>query len=132
LHFLQTFSDMYRRPAPELSPESGAFLERYPWPGNARELENCMHRAFLMAVDESIRPEHLCLDALVMPPADDEPGADAVQAGISIRDMERALIEKTLVHVQGNRTEAAQLLGISIRTLRNKLHGYEAGMALAL
>jgi len=132
LHFLQSFSDMYRRPAPELSPESCAFLERYPWPGNARELENCMHRAFLMAVDEAIRPEHLCLDSLVTPPADDEPGTDAVQAGVSIRDMERALIEKTLVHVQGNRTEAAQLLGISIRTLRNKLHGYEAGMALAL
>jgi len=132
LHFLQSFSNMYERPAPELGAEASACLERYPWPGNARELENCMHRAFLMAVDDSIRPEHLCLDSTLTPPPDDEQGADTVQAGVSIRDMERALIEKTLVHVQGNRTEAAHLLGISIRTLRNKLHGYGSGMALAL
>lgn len=132
VHFLQSFSDMYQRPAPKLSPESCGFLERYPWPGNARELENCMHRAFLMAIDDIIRPEHLCLDSATLSPSGDEAGSDTVQAGISIRDMERALIEKTLVHVQGNRTEAAQLLGISIRTLRNKLHGYESGMELAL
>jgi len=132
VHFLQSFSKMYQRPAPELSPESCGCLERYPWPGNARELENCMHRAFLMAIEAAIRPEHLGLDSAIPLHTNDEPGADAVQAGVSIRDMERALIEKTLVHVQGNRTEAAQLLGISIRTLRNKLHGYESGMALAL
>jgi len=131
-HFLQSFANMYQRPAPALSPESCTCLERYPWPGNARELENCMHRAFLMAIDEAIRPEHLCLDSSIPLQANDEPAAGAVQAGVSIRDMERALIEKTLVHVQGNRTEAAQLLGISIRTLRNKLHGYESGMELAL
>ncbi len=132
VHFLQSFSNMYQRPAPQLSPESCVCLERYPWPGNARELENCMHRAFLMAIDDAIRPEHLCLDSAIPLHSHDEPETDAVQAGVSIRDMERALIEKTLVHVQGNRTEAAQLLGISIRTLRNKLHGYESGMALAL
>ncbi|MDQ6996645.1 MAG: sigma-54 dependent transcriptional regulator [Mariprofundus sp.] len=132
MHFLQSFSNMYQRPAPKLSAEASAFLEIYPWPGNARELENCMHRAFLMAIDDIIRPEHLCLESNTELQASDETGSDAVQAGVSIRDMERALIEKTLVHVQGNRTEAAQLLGISIRTLRNKLHGYESGMALAL
>jgi len=133
LHFLQSFSAMYQRPAPKLSSEACGLLDRHPWPGNARELENCMHRAFLMAIDDAICPEHLCLDSDIEPPqANGEPGSDAVQAGVSIRDMERALIEKTLVHVQGNRTEAAQLLGISIRTLRNKLHGYESGMALAL
>ena len=46
--------------------------------------------------------------------------------------MERALIEQTLEHVQGNRTEAAKLLGISIRTLRNKLKDYHSGMSIAL
>jgi len=131
-HFLQRFSDMYRRAAPSLSPQAVESMQRYPWPGNARELENCMHRAFLMAVDDAIRPDHLCLDSAPPLQAEDTSEQDTVQAGVSIRDMERALIEKTLVHVQGNRTEAAQLLGISIRTLRNKLHGYESGMTLAV
>ncbi|MDQ6998853.1 MAG: sigma-54 dependent transcriptional regulator [Mariprofundus sp.] len=130
LHFLQRFSEMYSRPAPALSPQAIDQLQRYAWPGNARELENCMHRAFLMAVDELIIPEHLCLDDPMAANMAHEQG-DAVQAGVSIRDMERTLIEKTLVHVQGNRTEAAQLLGISIRTLRNKLHTYDSGMAFA-
>jgi len=131
-HFLHCFSDMYRRPAPVMSEEAADSLEYYPWPGNARELENCMHRAFLMAVDNTVRPEHLCLEALSPQAATElQQSGDAVEAGVSIRDMERALIEKTLVHVKGNRTEAAQLLGISIRTLRNKLHTYESGMSLA-
>lgn len=130
LHFLQRFSDMYARPAPELSSKSIEQLQRYVWPGNARELENCMHRAFLMAIESIIQPEHLCLDDAMVPDNTHDQN-DAVQAGVSIRDMERTLIEKTLVHVQGNRTEAAQLLGISIRTLRNKLHTYDSGMAFA-
>jgi len=130
LHFLQRFSNMYARPAPELSAKSIEQLQRYTWPGNARELENSMHRAFLMAIENIIQPEHLCLDdAMVTDNSLDQ--NDAVQAGVSIRDMERTLIEKTLVHVRGNRTEAAQLLGISIRTLRNKLHTYDSGMAIA-
>ncbi|MFQ5519009.1 MAG: sigma-54 interaction domain-containing protein [Mariprofundus sp.] len=130
-HFLQRFCEMYGRCAPELSSQAVRQLEQHVWPGNARELENCMHRAFLMAMDEHIQPEHLCLDASAMPVPEDDKQSGAVEAGISIRDMERTLIEKTLVHVQGNRTEAAQLLGISIRTLRNKLHTYESGMSLA-
>ena len=131
-HFLQRFSDMYGRPAPEITTEAIKQMERYPWPGNARELENCMHRAFLMAVDDAIRPEHLCLDNAIIPtPENGSAAADGLEAGLSIRDMERTLIEKTLRHVQGNRTEAAQLLGISIRTLRNKLHAYESGMTVA-
>ena len=55
-----------------------------------------------------------------------------MEAGMTIRDMERALIEQTLKHVQGNRTEAAKLLGISIRTLRNKLNDYKSGTPLAV
>jgi len=130
-HFLQRFSEMYARPAPEITADAIAQMERYAWPGNARELENCMHRAFLMAVDDAIRPEHLCLDAAALAAPAADAGVSGLEAGVSIRDMERTLIEKTLKHVQGNRTEAAQLLGISIRTLRNKLHTYESGMTVA-
>ncbi|GAV20013.1 two-component system, NtrC family, response regulator AtoC [Mariprofundus micogutta] len=132
MHFLERFSQMYKRPAPQLSEQAIQHLSTHPWPGNARELENCMHRAFLMAMDSRIDVEHLALDFVPDNFNNEENNSsDAVQAGVSIRDMERALIEKTLVHVQGNRTEAAELLGISIRTLRNKLHGYESGMSLA-
>ncbi|OIO67411.1 MAG: transcriptional regulator [Zetaproteobacteria bacterium CG1_02_53_45] len=131
-HFLERFGQMYHRPPPQLSQQAINQLVAHPWPGNARELENCMHRAYLMSTDNSVQPEHLSLDYVPahLEGAGEQSGA-AVQAGVSIRDMERALIEKTLVHVQGNRTEAAELLGISIRTLRNKLHGYESGMSLA-
>lgn len=131
-HFLERFSQMYRKPSPNLTAEAVKHLSTHPWPGNARELENCMHRAFLMAVDDAIAPEHLFLDPVTTQESGNGTGtSDAMQAGVSIRDMERALIEKTLVHVQGNRTEAAHLLGISIRTLRNKLQGYESGMPFA-
>ncbi|NWF37689.1 sigma-54-dependent Fis family transcriptional regulator [Mariprofundus sp. NF] len=132
IHFLGRFSTMYSKPAPKLTGPTVHHLTSHPWPGNARELENCMHRAFLMAEGDTIHPEHLFLDpAPANMGANTESGEDAMQAGVTIRDMERTLIEKTLVHVQGNRTEAAQLLGISIRTLRNKLQGYESGMSLA-
>jgi len=131
-HFLQHFADMYKRSAPPLGDEAIACLNSYRWPGNARELENCMHRAFLMAMDDCIRCEHLGLESFSTDISSISTSIDTpVEAGVSIRDMERALIEKTLEHVRGNRTEAAQLLGISIRTLRNKLHTYESGMAVA-
>jgi DNA-binding NtrC family response regulator len=120
---------MYKRPVPEITASAADQLMAFPWPGNARELENCMHRAFLMSVDDAIRPQHLSLDPIA--PEHEQHANAGFRAGVSIRDMERSLIEKTLVHVQGNRTEAALLLGISIRTLRNKLHAYESGMSFA-
>jgi len=129
-HFLAKFSEMYHKPAPKLASDVLAALQSHAWPGNVRELENCMHRAFLMGLDGKIR----CQDLGFAPsPKVQESASNAmdVQAGMSIRDMERALIEQTLQHVQGNRTEAAKLLGISIRTLRNKLKDYQSGMSFA-
>ncbi|MDX8396371.1 MAG: sigma-54 dependent transcriptional regulator [Mariprofundaceae bacterium] len=129
-HFLQQFSEMYGKPIPAISAAARTILHSHHWPGNARELENCMHRAFLMSTDGDIECEHLGFAP--MPPSTESAAQHHdVQAGMSIRDMERALIEQTLQHVQGNRTEAAGLLGISIRTLRNKLKEYNSGTALA-
>ena len=130
-HFLERFSQMYGKGVPEVSPAAFQTLAAHSWPGNVRELENCMHRAFLMCMEGNILPEHLGLAAAPQVSGQHESQA-GIQAGMSIRDMERALIEQTLEHVKGNRTEAANLLGISIRTLRNKLKDYESGTAFAV
>ncbi|MDQ6951661.1 MAG: sigma-54 dependent transcriptional regulator [Mariprofundales bacterium] len=129
-HFLEQFCQMYGSAMPQLDAMAEQELRRYPWPGNVRELENCMHRAFLMSAGKPVMPAHLGLNpsnAIASKAVQGREGdAQGIRAGMSIRDMERVLIEQTLAHVQGNRTEAAQLLGISIRTLRNKLNEYKA------
>jgi DNA-binding NtrC family response regulator len=127
-HFLERFSEMYGKPPPRISESCMEYLQQYNWPGNAREIENCMHRAFLTCAGDQLQVEDLNLDRASKPrsSADNE-----IRAGISIRDMEQALIKQTIQHVKGNRTEAAKLLGISIRTLRNKLREMDAGTPLA-
>jgi len=143
-HFLDGFSRMYGRPVPNIGESAMQAMQAHDWPGNVRELENCMHRAFLMCPNGEISPEHLALPGPSGGPSShpsgnhsagsqtDESGAAAtIAAGMSIRDMERALIQETLQHVRGNRTEAAKLLGISIRTLRNKLNEIDSGTPLA-
>jgi len=118
IHFLENFGDMYGKPPPAISRSCLMMLQRYPWPGNARELENCMHRAFLMCTGNTLQEENLGLENNPEQHIGEQP---SIRAGMSIRDMEQALIKQTIRHVNGNRTEAAKLLGISIRTLRNKL-----------
>ncbi len=129
-HFLAHFSAMYGKQSPMLTTEAVTAMKAHRWPGNARELENCMHRAFLTAIDGRIGAAHLGLSP-APPSAATADTAEEISAGMSIRDMERALIEKTLMHVRDNRQEAARLLGISIRTLRNKLREYESGTGIA-
>jgi len=130
-HFLGNFSKMYGKQAPKIGRSALQMMKAFAWPGNVRELENCMHRAFLMCPSDEITPEHLALaPAPPHTPAQGEQNT-AITAGMSIRDMERALIRETIQHVRGNRTEAAKLLGISIRTLRNKLNDIESGTPLA-
>jgi len=94
---------------------------RWSWPGNVRELENAVERALLMCDSHSIGPEWLLLDEA------SEAEGEAVRAalvGMTVRDLEERLIVQTLKHVNHNRTHAAEMLGISIRTLRNKLREY--------
>jgi transcriptional regulator with PAS, ATPase and Fis domain len=103
-------------------------LINYSWKGNIRELENTIERAVLIGEGRIILPEHLLLD---LAEHDPEPAADfSVRAGYTVREMEKKLIFRTLKDVNDNRTNAAELLGISIRTLRNKLREYrEEGSA---
>jgi len=133
LHFLKKFSDMYHKPMLKIPSVVLKSLRQHAWPGNVRELENCMHRAFLMSLDNVLHIEHLGFSSGIQVSGKTEVSADMdMESGMTIRDMERVLIEKTLRHVEGNRTEAAKLLGISIRTLRNKLNDYKNGTPLAV
>ncbi len=93
------------------------------WPGNVRELENTVMRALLISPDEVVTPEYLLLDQ----PLDGSGAVDTVSlVGRTVQEIEKELISQTLAHVNQNRTHAARMLGISIRTLRNKLNAYQS------
>jgi DNA-binding NtrC family response regulator len=128
------------RPLPELEASALARLEAHGWRGNVRELDNCLHRAVLLAKGPHITAADIVLAGRPEPQASPrsrsaEASADGARAttaaGRSLADVERNLIIETLAHTGGNRTHAATILGISIRTLRNKLRQYDdAGIAV--
>jgi len=103
-----------------ISQEAQALLLKYDWKGNVRELENFIERAALVCEGGVIEPRHFFLDGAVR--SQSEP--KGVPVGSTLREMEKQLILKTLEELKGNRTHAAKVLGISIRTLRNKLNEY--------
>ncbi|MGH1399296.1 MAG: sigma-54-dependent transcriptional regulator [Alphaproteobacteria bacterium] len=130
----------------KLSPEAVAKLQAYGWRGNIRELENTMHRAIIMSMEDELeaaaihlqdggdapapaaaaKPDAAAADAgAVAPVALENPGGVQELIGRTIADVERDMIINTLEHTLGNRTHAANILGISIRTLRNKLNQYK-------
>jgi DNA-binding NtrC family response regulator len=129
-HFLRKYSQANEQPKPRLSEGASVRLQAYPWPGNVRELENIIERAVLIAKD-LILPSHLELDdgyeqkdtVTMMTPIPEMSAGDAPPA--TLRDMEKALILETLGRVSGNKTKASKILGISVRTMRNKLHEYQ-------
>jgi DNA-binding NtrC family response regulator len=103
---------------PQPDAESLDLLSRYGWPGNVRELENLVHRSFALRGKLKITPSDLFEQSV------ESAEASPLQAGQSVSEMERKLIMATLDQTSGNRTHAAKLLGISLRTLRNKLREY--------
>ncbi len=117
-HFLRRFNASVGKNITDISPQARRKLLRHPWRGNVRELENAIQRAVFLCKGETLEEEHLMLDE---PAAGDH--APAIIGG-TVEDMERTLILKTLEEVRGNKTEAARLLGISVRTIRNKLKKY--------
>ena len=134
-HFVRMYAQANGMPQRPLSAEARRQLVTGKWPGNVRELENTVHRAVLIASGDEIGPE-----AIISPDGarlDEQRAAPAVAhaalaaeqvtralVGRTVADVERDLILETLKHCLGNRTHAANILGISIRTLRNKLNEY--------
>lgn len=140
-HFVSRYSAANGLPERPIAALAATRLMAHPWPGNVRELENAMHRAVLLASGREIGVEAIELAA--MP---DAPVAEAVPAAVvakpaepaiaalvgrRMEEVERELILETLGRCLGNRTRAAEILGISIRTLRNKLAEYR-GQGLAV
>jgi two-component system response regulator HydG len=120
-HFLRGFAPAGSKPK-KMSPKAMRLAMDYAWPGNVRELENAIQRAVVLSRGETIFPEHL--PAKVQAVADGRP-EDAPRAGKTIREVERDTIVKALRETDGNRTHAAKILGISRRTLQNKIKEYE-------
>ncbi len=120
----------------EVAPEIMERLQAYDWPGNVRELRNVLERAVILAGQGTMKLSHLSsqfgakltnspsLHIAIAPGGD--PDTVAVRIGTTIEDAERALIERTLDHTKQNRTRAAEILGISQKTLFNKLKEYGA------
>ena len=147
--FADKFAEENGVEAKKISKEGQVKLQSYAWRGNIRELENTMHRAVLMAIEPEIEPEAIHLSdsafskqsssgavaAVVSTetvtetsesvPTVQNPGGVEGLVGQTIADVERQMILNTLDHCLGNRTHAAKVLGISIRTLRNKLNIYK-------
>ncbi len=124
-YFLEKHSRNNNKKKPQLSDKAMSILIKHDWRGNIRELENAMERAVLLGEGEVIIPENLYLEESDFDEFSDDTKINIpLKAGITVRDMEKKLIVKTLEDVNDNRTHASELLGISIRTLRNKLREY--------
>ena len=135
-HFAKRFSHLYDLAVREFDDEACAVLTGYSWPGNVRELEETVHRATLLARSGLIGPEALVHTngARFEPlPKDQEAGLPVKDlVGHTVAEVERELILHTLERCGGNRTSASSILGISVRTMRNKLKSFvQAGIPVA-
>ena len=115
----------------DLHPDVVERFRRYNWPGNVRELRNVLERAVILAGEGTILPSHLVggLAAGLRPATEhppDDPNAVTLPVGTTVREAEKALILKTLVHAGNNKTRAAQILSVSLKTLHNKLKEYSS------
>jgi two-component system response regulator HydG len=124
-HFVREFSRKHQLAVEGVADDARQVLEAHTWPGNVRELRNVIERAVIVARGGSIERRHLppYFQALT-------PGAEptlTLPAGTTLAEAERRLILQTLERVGDNKAEAARQLGLDVKTIRNKLHGYGPG-----
>jgi len=119
--FLEHFASKHKRRQKKLSSDALQLCQRFPWPGNVRQLRNMIERLVITCknakIDVGDLPDFLRVH-------DQNATTFAIRSGMSLAEVERLLIRQTLTHVTENREEAAKLLGISRRTLQYKLKQY--------
>jgi len=125
-HFLKSFKKKYKYKNKVLSENSMSLLMEYNWPGNVRQLQHVIERAILYsAKDELIDEKHIIIE--MRDKKSESEAGDSSLSLMSLADMEKKMIYKALEQTNNHRTKAAELLGITVRTLRNKLHQFEDG-----
>jgi DNA-binding NtrC family response regulator len=126
-HFLARYSTAYKKPIRGVQPSAMDRMMTLPWPGNIRQLENFLAQAVVLVEGDMLSERDLFVDEapVLSSPAS---GMD-FEAGLPLREVERRHILRTLQRAQNNRTEAARLLGISVRCLQYKLKGYAQAAA---
>jgi transcriptional regulator with PAS, ATPase and Fis domain len=121
-HFLQNFKDKYNYPNISISKNAMLKLEEYDWPGNIRQLQNSIERGVLLTGGTSdLKAEHILLTGNTHTSSD----SALFNGNITIGNLEREAIFATLRRTKNNRTRAAKVLDITVRTLRNKLNLYK-------
>jgi transcriptional regulator with PAS, ATPase and Fis domain len=122
-HFLDQLAQTYDRPLPTPDEELLRWMESYPWPGNIRELRNCVESMFVLANSATLSVDDLP-DMIRRGERRHWTGID-IPEGLTLDEVVRAVIERALERWQGNRTKAANSLGISVRTLQRRLKKWE-------
>ncbi|MCB0331047.1 MAG: sigma-54-dependent Fis family transcriptional regulator [Bdellovibrionales bacterium] len=126
-YFMEYFASHSGKESMKLSKEATNLLTRYPWPGNVRELENVMERATLLA-EEIISPEHLGISLQLDYGALHDAACTLPEiAAQATRKAEMEVIGKALKQTRGNKSQAAKILGVSYKTLLNKIRDYGLG-----
>jgi len=118
-HFVRHLARELHKPMPALSEDLQAFLAGYVWPGNVRQLRNCLERMMVLATDTELTLEDLPADLRTA--ARLTPATTAVDEASQLDRLEKSVILQTLKRFEGNRTRTAEALGISIRTLQRRL-----------
>jgi len=124
-HFLKHFADEMGIDGVSMADETMDLLIDHEWPGNVRELRNVVQRAMVLCPDSVILPEHVQSDLHTR----SRQKAGSFEPGRSLDECEKEIILRTLEETNGNKTAAAEMLKVTPRTLRNKLHRYAAEAA---
>jgi DNA-binding NtrC family response regulator len=119
--FINEFNQRNQKTIAGVDQQTMRMIEHYAWPGNVRELRNVIERATILAPGPFIEPKHLP-PSLAEEPAPQHQPQVALAPGITVEEAERRLILMTLEHTRDNKTRAAEILGISLKTLHNKLN----------
>ncbi len=124
-HFLERFARVYERPIHGVTAGAMQSIMEMPWPGNVRQLENFLEQGVVLAEGDVLTEQDLFSEEAV------PVNAPAIEPGMPLREVERRHILSTLKKAKGNRTEAARMLGISVRGLQYKLKSYAQDPSLA-